>query len=262
MHRKSFLGLGVLAAISPAATWQRVVLGSSATALAANFPSQEMEAVQEIVTVSHSNLDRVRAMITARPALARASFDWGYGDWESAIDAASHVGRADIATLLMEYGARPTHFTAAMLGQLDVLRGMIEATPGLQKRPGPHGITLLAHARAGGVKADPVRVYLEQLGDADLRPVALSTTDAQRAVFVGRYRFGTGADELLEVTDVRGTLNVTRPGKPARGLRRAADTTFNPVGAETVRLTFVVRDDRAVELAVYDPGLLVTARRE
>jgi hypothetical protein len=201
-------------------------------------------------------------MISARPALARASFDWGYGDWESAIDAASHVGRADIVTLLMEYGARPTHFTAAMLGQLDVLRGMIETTPGLQKRPGPHGITLLAHARAGGTKADAVRMYLEQLGDADARPIALPTSDAQRAVFVGRYRFGTGADELLEVTDVRGTLSIARPGRSARGLRRTSETTFNPVGTDAVRITFTVRGDRAVELAVFDPELLVTARRE
>ena len=43
-----------------------------------------------------------------------------------------------------------------MLGQLDVVKAFIDASPGVQRIHGPHGITLLAHARAGGEKAKPV----------------------------------------------------------------------------------------------------------
>jgi hypothetical protein len=50
----------------------------------------------------------------------------------------------------LAHGARPSIFSAAMLGQLAVVRAFTEAAPGVQGTPGPHGITLLAHARAGG----------------------------------------------------------------------------------------------------------------
>ena len=39
--------------------------------------------------------------LTLHPALARASWDWGYGDWETPIDAASHVGNRAIAEFLI-----------------------------------------------------------------------------------------------------------------------------------------------------------------
>src|SRR5262245_11439226 len=94
------------------------------------FPSQDDESVREIVGVSHGNLARVKEMVTARPALARASWDWGFGDWETPIDAASHVGNRPIAEFLIANGARPTIFTAVMLGQLSIVKPLIEATPG------------------------------------------------------------------------------------------------------------------------------------
>src|SRR5688572_28020633 len=77
------------------------------------FPAQDPDLVKEVVGASHGNLARVKELVTARPALARASWDWGYGDWETPIDAASHVGNRAIAELLIAHGARPTIFTAA-----------------------------------------------------------------------------------------------------------------------------------------------------
>src|SRR5580693_3692775 len=91
------------------------------------FPMQPPELVKEMVTVSHGNVKRVRELVEAHPALAKASWDWGFGDWEAAIDAASHVGNREIAQYLIGKGARPTLFTAAMLGQLDVVKGIIQA---------------------------------------------------------------------------------------------------------------------------------------
>jgi hypothetical protein len=34
-----------------------------------------------------------------------------------------------------------------MLGQLDVVKALIQAQPGAQRIPGPHSISLLAHAK-------------------------------------------------------------------------------------------------------------------
>src|SRR4029079_12810113 len=131
----------------------------------ASFPAHEPDVVKEMVAVSHGNLARVKELVSARPALARASWDWGYGDWETPIDAASHVGNRPIAEFLIANGARPTIFTAVMMGQLALVKSWIESTPGIQKMRGPHGITMLAHARAGGDGATAVRTYLESLGD-------------------------------------------------------------------------------------------------
>ena len=55
-------------------------------------------------------------------------------------------GRREIAEFLLAHGARPTVFSAAMLGQLDVVKAFVSASPGVQRTLGPHGITLMAHA--------------------------------------------------------------------------------------------------------------------
>ena len=86
------------------------------------FPSHDPALVKEIVGVSHFDLKRVRELVEKQPALARASIDWGFGDWEAAIDAASHAGRKEIAEYLIANGARPTIFSAAMMGHLDVVK--------------------------------------------------------------------------------------------------------------------------------------------
>ena len=91
-----------------------------------------------------------------RPALAKVSFDWGFGDWETPIDAASHIGNREAAEFLIANGARATIFSAAMLGQLDAVKAFIAASPGIQRTPGPHSITLLGHAMAGGPQAQAV----------------------------------------------------------------------------------------------------------
>ena len=173
---------------------------------------------------SHGNLARVKELVSARPALARASWDWGFGDWETAIDAASHVGNRPIAEYLIANGARPTIYTAAMMGQLAIVKGWIESVPGVQRNRGPHGITLLAHARSGGAGAADVLKYLESLGDADPRYTDLPVGEADQAAIAGEYAFGTGATERFKVAkNARGILTIQRlrplraqPGAPGR----------------------------------------------
>src|SRR6185503_18929276 len=99
---------------------------------------------------SHGRFERVKALVGASPALARATWDWGFGDWETALGAASHVGNREIAQYLVSMGARPDLFYHAMMGHLDVIKAAVAAQPGIQTIRGPHGITLLMHAQAGG----------------------------------------------------------------------------------------------------------------
>jgi len=130
------------------------------------FPALDPALVREAVGVSHRDLKRAQELVERQPALARASIDWGFGDWEACIDAASHVGNKPIADFLLANGARPTIFSAAMMGQLDVVKAFIAARPGVQKTPGPHGLTLMWHAKQGGPDAAAVVQYLTGVGDA------------------------------------------------------------------------------------------------
>lgn len=69
--------------------------------ISGSFPNIDPEIVSTVVGASHSNLEKVRSLVDPRPELARATWEWRFGDWESAIGAASHVGRRDIVHYLL-----------------------------------------------------------------------------------------------------------------------------------------------------------------
>ena len=119
--------------------------------------------VQEMVAHAHGDLARVCELLAAAPKLVHAAWDWGGGDWETPLGAAAHMGRRDIALALLDAGARLDLFAAAMLGKLELVRAALEAFPDALYVPGPHGIPLLAHAKAGGEEAAAVAAYLEGL---------------------------------------------------------------------------------------------------
>ncbi len=231
-------------------------------AIPAEYPSQDQDVVREMVGASHARIDRVRELLAERPELAKAAYDWGFGDWETALGAASHTGRRDIAELLMEHGARPDVFTAAMLGNLAAVKAFVAASPGIQRRRGPHGITLLAHARAGGEAAASVAAYLEELGDADLKYVDHPLTDAERQALLGVYAFGDGPDERFEVLiSSRGLLSLQRAAGVPRTLFHQGNHEFHPAGAPSARFRFTLDGGRATAFEILNPRRILTARR-
>ena len=122
-----------------------------------------MSNVQEFVGNAHGDPGAVRAALEADSTLANAAWDWGDGDWETGLGAAAHMGRRDIAELLLEHGARLDVFAAAMLGDVEVVRAVLTAHPDARDAKGPHGIPLRAHAEAGGERARPVLELLDEL---------------------------------------------------------------------------------------------------
>jgi hypothetical protein len=257
--RRGFLGLAPVLPFVPVPGIGRVTPTGDAPA---GFPAHDPDAVKEIVTVSHGNFARVKELVSARPALARVSWDWGFGDWETPIDAASHVGSRPIAEFLIANGARPTIYTAAMMGQLAIVKQWIEALPGVQRNRGPHGITLAAHAKTGGANAADVYAYLESLGDADPRYTDLPVADADAAAIVGEYAFGGAPTERLTVAkSARGGFTIQRTGAIERGLSHQGGLAFIPAGAEAVRIRFELDGSRASALVVEDGPLTVRARR-
>ncbi|HET8626524.1 MAG TPA: hypothetical protein VFL91_03850 [Thermomicrobiales bacterium] len=117
--------------------------------------------VQAFVGNAHGDLARVQELLAQEPALVNAAWDWGGGDWETALGAAAHTGQREIARYLLDRGARLDLFAAAMLGDLEVVKAIVAAYPAAREARGPHGIPLLAHARVGGADAAAVVAFLE-----------------------------------------------------------------------------------------------------
>ena len=253
--RRAFLAVAPAAALLPSTTLR---LGP---AVPETFPAHPPELAREMVGASHANVERVRELLALRPSLANAAWDWGFGDWETALGAASHVGTIEIAEMLLAAGARPTIFSAAMLGQLDVVKAFVAAAPGIQRTRGPHGITLMAHARAGGDRAAGVAAFLQSLGDADVPFPAEPLDDATRDALVGTYVFGAGATDRFAVTaHPRFGLQLAREGRSAGRLVYLGSRTFHPVGSSVVRITFAPGSP-APSLVIVDGDINLTATR-
>jgi hypothetical protein len=238
-------------------------IGRAATAeapLLPSFPTQDPELVREMVGVAHGNMARVKELVGRQRTLAKASWDWGFGDWESALGAASHVGNREIAEFLLANGARPSIFSAAMLGQLDVVRSFIAASPGIQRTHGPHSITLLRHATAGGAQAKPVLDYLLSIDGADDRPAETPLTDDDRTRLAGSYVFGIGANDRIDIAIAKEQLTINRPGHTARGLSHLGSFEFYPMGAVNVRVRFH-ESAQGIALTIHDPDVVLTARK-
>jgi hypothetical protein len=143
-----------------------LALGSGSTPLLAVQPERPPalpdEQVFEFVRVAHSDLPRTRALLDEEPGLLNATWDWGGGDFETALGGASHMGNREIAGYLLGQGARLDLFCAATMDMIDVVRGVVETYPAAVQWKGPHGIPLLRHAELG--EADEVFQYLKSKG--------------------------------------------------------------------------------------------------
>lgn len=122
------------------------------------------ELVKEWVSKAHSDFARVQELFVQEPQLLNASWDWGGGDFETALEAAGHVGNREIAEFLLAKGARMNVFCAAMLGRLDIVKAVLQAYPELKHSAGPHGLKLIHHANKGGDAAKKVLKYLQKIG--------------------------------------------------------------------------------------------------
>ena len=126
-------------------------------------PQIDRAKVKRFVIAGHFNLEAVKEMLAADPALINGAIDWGNGDFETALGGASHMGRRDIAEFLLEHNARMDVFAATMLGRLDIVKAAIAAFPNIVNVLGPHKIPLIKHAEKGGEEAKAVLEFLRSL---------------------------------------------------------------------------------------------------
>ena len=120
--------------------------------------------VKEFVGAGHNNLDKVKSLLVEFPTLLYATWDWGAGDFETAIEGAGHVGNKEIANYLIGSGARTNLFVLTMLGKTQIVKPYLENYPAYLNARGPHGLTLLHHAQKGGDDAKELLEYLQSKG--------------------------------------------------------------------------------------------------
>lgn len=133
-------------------------------------PQLSRQLIQDFVIYAHSDLEMTRKLLDREPMLINAFMDWGAGDWESALGGASHMGRRDLVSFLLERGARIDIFCAAMMGQLDAVKAFLTLQPKLIDARGPHGFNLHFHGQLAGKDAAKMVEYLQSVKKIELRP--------------------------------------------------------------------------------------------
>src|SRR5450432_3442190 len=130
-------------------------------------PALEKDLVKDFVIAGHGNFDKVKQMLQEHPSLLYATWDWGGGDFETALEGAGHVGNKEIAHYLIGLGARTNMFVLTMLGKTGIVKPFLEQFPNFVFAKGPHGLTLLHHAQKGGEESKELLAYLDEKGLKD-----------------------------------------------------------------------------------------------
>lgn len=237
-----------------------------------HFPNIPPEIIAEVVGKSHFDLDRVKELVEKRPELSRSVWEWRFGDFESAIGAASHVGRRDITLYLMSKGARPTIFTFAMLGHFQVIKSIVEASKGIQEVTGPHGISLLDHAYAGRRMSDKMTKsenenlektidYLTLLGNAGGEKY-IDVSPEEQKKYLGDYKYGDGEKEGFTIDiNMRKLLSLGPIGGFGGALYKIGENRFTYNGAPSVIITFDIQDGKVKGLKLSEPDVTITAEK-
>ena len=165
MNRKKFLQQTLLTTAG--------VVAAPVLSPAQTQPKQEdplpLEKVKEFVIAGHGNLDKVKALLAELPTLLYACYDWKKGDFETALEGAGHVGNKEIANYLIGLGARTNLFVLTMLGKTALVKEYLTVYPQYLTARGPHGLTLLHHAKMGGGDATEIFDFLQSKGLKEMK---------------------------------------------------------------------------------------------
>ncbi len=161
VSRKNFISGSFFGALTVAATGGISLLNAQDKNKKPDALDKDL--VKDFIVKGHNDLDGVKELLSREPGLLNACWDWGGGDFETALEGAGHMGRKDIAQYLIGSGARMNIFCAAMLGQMDIVRSILTMNPDLKSSKGPHGLQLLHHAKKGGDENQAMIEYLQSI---------------------------------------------------------------------------------------------------
>jgi ankyrin repeat protein len=156
--------------------------------------SHTVEEIREFVIAGHGDFEKVRQMLDQQPGLLGVGYEWGPGDTETAIQAAAHMGRQDIARFLLSRGALLEICTAAMLGQKEDVERLLAEDANRIRASGAHGIPLLTHAALSG-QVELMRMLFER-GARDGLSMALINAVSAGHVELTRWLLENGKPDV------------------------------------------------------------------
>jgi hypothetical protein len=165
MNRKKFLHRAVIGTGGILAT---PFLSFSQTTKSQSDPLPA-EKVKAFVVAGHGNFDEVKKLLAELPTLLYATWDWGNGDFETALEGAGHMGQKEIANYLINQGARANLFVLTMLGKTTIVKSYLETFPEYLNARGPHGFTFLHHAQKGAGDAKELLDFFQSKGLKETR---------------------------------------------------------------------------------------------
>lgn len=156
--------------------------------------------IREFVIAAHSDLEKVKSVYADHPELIDEAIEWRPGQTESALQAAAHTGRREIAEFLLDNGAKPNMVAYAMLGDDDKFNAMLAENPDHIHEIGAHNFSLMFHAALGGnlsiIETIHDNVDTVELGSALLAAVMVKQVEAAK--------WYIDHDAPLDATDFRG----------------------------------------------------------
>jgi uncharacterized protein len=137
--------------------------------------------IDDFVSAAHGSLHRVVEVLAERPNLLHAKASWR----ETAIQAAAHMARRDIARHLLARGAELDLCTAAVMGLLGRVTRQLSVDPSLVSARGAHGFPLMYYPAITG---DIDMAALLWKYGVDLNAGAGASTALHGAAAAGHYQ--------------------------------------------------------------------------
>jgi ankyrin repeat protein len=177
--------------------------------------------INNFVVFSHFGLDRVRKLVELCPELLNTRSSWD----ELPVEAAAHMGRADIGGLLLDRGAAYSVCTATVFGSLaDVKRMLAEDSQRIHER-GAHSFPLLFYTAFGKAQLETAE-YLIAAG-ADPKEEMRGRTVLHAAASAGhlelcRFFLEKGLDPRQKGTSFLGVQDAAEAAELAKHSEVAA----------------------------------------
>ena len=113
--------------------------------------------VNQFVTVSHFDFDKVKSLFAQCPSLLLTRATWD----EIPVEAAAHVGREDIANFLLDKGSPLSLCTATMLGRTDDVKTLLAEDKNRVRERGAHDFPLFWYTIFGKERAEIAELLLK-----------------------------------------------------------------------------------------------------
>ena len=162
LSRRHWLYLG--ATVVAGASLARPVASAPALRRSATPIRCRQRLVREFVGKAHTDLGATKTLLAEHPSLLNATWDWGGGDFETGLGGASHMGSRDDRRVPDRPGRADGPVRRRDAWSARHRHAHPHGLSALVQSRGPHGLTLLHHAREGGEPARDVLAYLERLG--------------------------------------------------------------------------------------------------